>query len=88
MNTTHNTEQTRAVIYARYSSHGQQEQSIDGQLRDCYAFAERQDYTIIGEYIDRALTGRNYDRPDFQRMLADTRKKQFKYIIVMCPFFL
>lgn len=76
------TEQTRAVIYARYSSHGQQEQSIDGQLRDCYAFAKRQGYSVIGEYIDRALTGRNDDRPDFQRMLADARKKQFKYIIV------
>ena len=82
MNTAHNTEQTRAVIYARYSSHGQQEQSIDGQLRDCYAFAERQGYMIIGEYIDRALTGRNDDRPDFQRMLADARKKQFQNIIV------
>lgn len=76
------TEQTKAVIYARYSSHGQQEQSIDGQLRDCYAFAERQGYMIVGEYIDRALTGRNDDRPDFQRMLADARKKQFKYILV------
>ena len=75
-------EQIKAVIYARYSSHGQREQSIDGQLRDCYAFAERQRYMIIGEYIDRALTGRNDDRPDFQRMLADARKKQFKYIIV------
>ena len=74
--------QIKAVIYARYSSHGQQEQSIDGQLRDCYAFAERQGYSVIGEYIDRALTGRNDDRPDFQRMLADARKKQFKYIIV------
>lgn len=71
-----------AAIYARYSSHGQQEQSIDGQLCDCYAFAERQGYTIVGEYIDRALTGRNDDRPDFQRMLADARKKQFQCIIV------
>ncbi len=75
-------EHTKAVIYARYSSHGQQEQSIDGQLRDCYAFAERQGYMIVGEYIDRALTGRNDDRPDFQRMLADARKRQFQNIIV------
>lgn len=82
MNTAHNTEQIRAVIYARYSSHGQQEQSIDGQLRDCYAFAKRQGYSIVTEYIDRALTGRNDDRPDFQRMLADAKKKQFQYIIV------
>lgn len=73
---------TNAVIYARYSSHGQQEQSIDGQLRDCYAYAEREGCLVVGEYIDRALSGRNDDRPDFQRMIADAAKKQFKYIIV------
>ena len=82
MNTANNIEQANAVIYARYSSHGQQEQSIDGQLRDCHTFADRQGYTTIGEYIDRALTGRNDDRPDFQKMLSDAKKKQFKYIIV------
>ena len=84
MNNSCNTssEQPKAVIYARYSSHGQQEQSIDGQLRDCYAYADRQGYSVIAEYIDRALTGRNDDRLDFQRMLADARKRQFKYIIV------
>ena len=65
MNTANSIEQAKAVIYARYSFHGQQEQSIDGQLRDCHAFADRQGYTIIGEYIDRALTERNDDRPDF-----------------------
>lgn len=74
--------QSNAVIYARYSSHGQQEQSIDGQLRDCYTYADREGCLVVGEYIDRALTGRNDDRPDFQRMIADAAKKQFKYIIV------
>ncbi|MDR2513775.1 MAG: recombinase family protein [Christensenellaceae bacterium] len=71
-----------AVIYARYSSHGQTEQSIEGQLRDCYAFAEREGYVVVEEYIDRALTGRSDDRPDFQRMIADAPKKQFSYVIV------
>ena len=71
-----------AVIYARYSSHGQTEQSIEGQLRDCYAYAEREGYTIISEYIDRALTGRSDDRPGFQQMIKDASKKQFERIIV------
>ena len=31
-----------AVIYARHSSDSQREESIDGQLRECMAFAERQ----------------------------------------------
>ena len=43
-----------AVIYARFSSHSQNEQSIEGQLKECYDFAKREDIRIIGEYIDRA----------------------------------
>ena len=46
-----------AVIYARFSSHSQNEQSIEGQLAECYAFAQRSDLRIVHEYIDRALTG-------------------------------
>jgi len=71
-----------AVIYARYSSHSQQEQSIEGQLRDCYAFAEREGLSVVGEYCDRALTGRSDERPEFQRMIADAAKHQFQFIIV------
>jgi predicted DNA-binding transcriptional regulator YafY len=44
-------EAINAVIYARYSSHGQTEQSIEGQLRDCHTFAEREGYTVLGEYM-------------------------------------
>lgn len=71
-----------AVIYARYSSHNQTEQSIEGQLRDNYAWARQQGITVVGEYIDRALTGTKDARPDFQRMIADASKGQFELIIV------
>lgn len=71
-----------AVIYARYSSHGQTEQSIEGQLHDNYQWAEQQGITVIGEYIDRALTGTKDARPDFQRMIEDAQKKQFEMVIV------
>ncbi|MBE5791658.1 MAG: recombinase family protein [Clostridiales bacterium] len=71
-----------AVIYARYSSHNQTEQSIEGQLHDCYEYAKRYDINIVGEYIDRALSGTTDDRPDFQRMITDASKKQFDRIIV------
>lgn len=73
---------TNAVIYARYSSSGQSEQTIDGQLRACYEFAQRLGCSVINEYIDRAKTGTNDKRPDFQRMIADAEKGQFQYIIV------
>lgn len=42
-----------AVIYARYSSYNQTERSIEGQIEDCMAYAERMSYTVIGSYIDR-----------------------------------
>ena len=71
-----------AVIYARYSSHGQTEQSIEGQLRDNHAWAVQHGITIIGEYIDRALTGTKDQRPDFQRMIEDAAKRQFEMVIV------
>lgn len=51
-----------AVIYARYSSERQYEQSIEGQLRVINQFAEKKGYTIIDAYIDRAMNGRNDDR--------------------------
>ena len=71
-----------AVVYARYSSHKQGEQSIEGQLAAAYKYAGEHGYTIIHEYCDRAQTGRNDDREQFQQMLKDTAKKQFEAIII------
>ena len=71
-----------AVVYARYSSHRQGEQSIEGQLAEAYKYANVHGYKIIHEYVDRAMTGRNDDREQFQKMLADTAKKQFDTIIL------
>lgn len=71
-----------AVVYARYSSHNQGEQSIDGQLAAARAYADARGYTIIHEYVDRAMTGRNDNRFEFQQMLSDCSKKQFQVIIV------
>ena len=72
----------KAVIYARYSSEKQSEMSIEGQIREIRAFAEQEGYTIIGVYIDRALTGKIDARPDFQRMIKDSGKGLFNYVIV------
>ena len=55
------------VIYARYSSDSQREESIDGQLRECYAFAEREGISIFDTYIDRALSAKTDNRPQFQK---------------------
>ena len=71
-----------AVIYARYSSHNQTEQSIEGQLAVCNEYAKRYNYTIVGEYIDRALTGTNDNRPQFKKMIEDSNKKIFNIVLV------
>lgn len=71
-----------AVIYARYSSERQTEQSIEGQLRICYQFAEQNDIVIVDTYIDRAMTGKNDKRTDFQRMLRDSNKRAWDIVLV------
>ena len=72
----------KAVIYARYSSDNQSEQSIEGQIRVCNEYAERNNIMIIDSYIDRAMTGTNDRRPEFQRMISDSSKKEWDYVIV------
>ena len=73
---------TKAVIYARYSSHNQREESIEGQIRECQDFAVRNGFTIIGEYIDRAISGKTDNRADFQRMIKDSERGNFQVVLV------
>lgn len=71
-----------AVIYARYSSDNQSEESIQAQLRACYEYAERNQIKIIHEYIDRAQSARSDKRVSFQQMISDSKKHDFEAVIV------
>ena len=71
-----------AVNYLRYSSENQTEQSIEGQMRVCQEYAERNGILIVANYIDRAMTGTNDNRPDFQRMIKDSAKREWDYVLV------
>ena len=71
-----------AVIYARYSSDNQREESIEGQIRECTAYCEKNNISIIQTYIDRAISAKTDNRPDFQRMIKDSAKGLFDVIIV------
>ena len=73
---------TNVVIYARYSSHNQTECSIEGQIEECKRYAELNDYNVINTYIDRAKSGTKDNREEFLKMIEDSKKKEFKYIIV------
>ena len=72
----------KAVIYARYSSDSQREESIEGQLRECTEYAERNGITILRSYIDRALSARTADRPEFQNMIKDSEQKLFDVVLI------
>ncbi len=72
----------KAVIYARYSSDNQREESIEGQMRECMQYADHNDIQVVGSYIDRALSAKTDNRPEFQRMVKDSAKGQFDMVIV------
>ena len=72
---------TTAVIYARYSSSGQREESIEGQVRECTEYAQRKGYRVLTAYTDKALTGTSDKRPGFQQMIKDSEKQAFDCVI-------
>lgn len=72
----------KAVIYARYSSDNQREESIEGQIRECTAFAEKNGVTILRHYIDRAFSAKTDNRPEFQNMVKDSGRRLFDMVIV------
>lgn len=72
----------RGVIYARYSSDNQREESIEGQIRVNKAYAEKNGIEIVGEYIDRARSAKTDKRPEFQRMIRDSSKHLFDVVVV------
>ena len=54
----------------------------NNQLKDnfveCYEFAKRNDYVVVNEYIDRAISGMTDNRPAFLQMIEDSKKKEFE----------
>ncbi|MDE6456751.1 MAG: recombinase family protein [Dysosmobacter sp.] len=73
-----------AVIYARFSSDRQREESIEGQIRECQEYAQKNGIQVIDTYIDRALSAskETEKRLDFQRMIRDSGKHVFDMVLV------
>jgi len=72
----------RLALYLRYSSHNQDEFSIEGQRKECEAYAKRNNYTIVTEYCDRAKSGTKDDREQFLKMMEDSKHGLFDNILV------
>lgn len=75
-------EKLKAVIYARFSSDNQRDESIDAQIFAIEAYAKQHDIELTGTYIDRAKSATTDQRPNFQKMIADSATGAFDAIIV------
>lgn len=71
-----------AVVYARFSSNNQREESIDAQLRACNDYAQRNGYIVVDTYCDSAKSGTSADREQFQKMINDSEENKFNFVIV------
>ncbi|WP_075616590.1 recombinase family protein [Allorhizobium taibaishanense] len=71
----------KVALYARYSSDNQRDASIEDQLRICRARAEREGWTIVDSYTDRAISGASLLRPGVQELIADGLKRRFDLIL-------
>ena len=71
----------QAVIYARYSSDKQNEESIDAQVRACKEYAAHKGYTVLDIYADEAVSGKTAARRQYQKMLRDADKGKFEVIL-------
>lgn len=69
------------VIYARYSSHNQNDASIEQQVHECTTFAKERALHIVDIYSDRAVSGKTDRRPGFQRLMHDAESGKFAYVI-------
>lgn len=76
---------SNAVIYARYSSDKQSEDSIEAQLRACRQYAATKGYNIVAVYADEAISGKGSmtaSRAQYQKMLRDCNKGTFDTILI------
>lgn len=74
----------RGVLYLRYSSHNQTEQSIEGQQTECTKYCLQNNIQIVDIYIDRNRTASKdiEKREEFQRMMHDARLHKFDCVVV------
>ena len=73
---------TSCVIYARFSSERQRDESIEDQVRVCSDWAAGHGLTVVATYEDRAISGTSDERPEFLRMISDARSGNFGTVLV------
>ena len=72
----------KAVLYARFSSDNQREESIEAQLRAMHEYCQRAGAVVTHEYCDRAKSATTDDRPEFLNMITDAKEHDFDFVVV------
>lgn len=73
---------TACVIYARFSSERQRDESIEDQVAVCAEWAAKHGLAVVRVYADRATSGTSDERPEFQRLVADAPAGAFGTVVV------
>src|ERR687887_1137439 len=71
----------KVAIYARYSCDNQRDASIADQLRICREFAARQDWTVVQDFSDHAISGATLLRSGFQALMRDALNRRFDIVL-------
>ncbi|GKU25459.1 recombinase family protein [Clostridium folliculivorans] len=70
-----------AAIYSRKSRLSEKGESIENQIELCKQYGNNLGVTNFLIYEDEGFSGGNVNRPEFQKLLSDAKKKRFDYLI-------
>jgi len=75
---------SRVVLYARVSTEeqaGEDHYSIEAQLNEMREFAEREGWTVIGQFVDEGISGTKRERPELNALLDVARRRDCDIIL-------
>ena len=75
----------KTALYLRLSRDedvSRESNSITNQRRILTEYAAEHGFSVVAEYVDDGVSGANFHRPGFEKMLEDAKAKQFQVIIV------
>ena len=70
---------TRAAVYARVST---TDQDPGMQLAELREHAQRRGWEIVGEYVDRGISGSQSSRPELDKLMSDAQRRRFDVVMV------
>jgi DNA invertase Pin-like site-specific DNA recombinase len=71
----------RVALYARVST-TDKGQDPELQLSELREYCQRRDLQVMGEYVDRGVSGSRESRPALDRLMTDGRRRKFDVVLV------